>query len=449
VSQQLQLLVGGSDLTQYVTQDAWSINQNWSRQGDTASFTLVDEHPQRTTLTFTVTPLTTVVMRDVGLGVTLFSGVCTKPLVKFDSPNLATWSLDCVDWTYLSDRKIVVGDYTNYTADALAILLCQQFPCGVSAATPANGGFVQPGPQIPRIQFNYDTLTTAWTKISKLVSLNTTYGWYVDENQALHFNTLTQATSSGWTLTDNIALQGTAGYQGYDNDSFEYEWDATSIRNSVTVRGGDYSQSQTDLFVGNGSTAAFPLTFVPDANNIAQAALTVGGVASTVSAQTGGNATTAWVIVGNAANQWFLVPNTDPVPAGSTIVSLTYPYLQPVVSNVSDQTSIARFKSLPNGGSFAYYIGDSSLPTLLAAQVRGQREVNTYSQPTERATVTLTENFTGHVRAGQTITLQNGMVPDSQNNNTPGLSDTFLILQNRINGKQGLYRTYGLTAARI
>lgn len=451
MSQQLQLVVGGIDVTPYVVQDGWSIAQNWSRQGDTASFTLVDEHPVRSQLSFTVGTLATVTLTDLGLGQTLFSGVVPKPQFKIDGPNLATWQLDCVDWAYLSDRVLVSGDYSNYSADALAILITGQANCGIAAASTASGGYVSPGPPIPRVQFNNDTLTAAWTKISKLASLTGTYGWYVDENRNLHFYPVTSAPSSGWTFTDNISqvAANPTTYAPYLNDTLAYEWDATSIRNTVVVRGANYSQQQTDLFVGNGSQASFPLTFVPDSNNISQATLTVGGASKTVSAETGSNATTAWSIVKNAAGQWFLQPNTDPTPASSTVISFTYPFLQPVVSQTSDPTSVARFKALPNGGVFAYYIADSSLPTLYAAQQRGQREVATYSQPTERIQLDVPQTFTGHFRAGQTITVANGVIPDSQNNMVAGINAKFLVLQCRINGDQGLYRTYQVTAARI
>jgi len=456
VSQQLQLLVGGADLTPYVEQDAWSITQQWSRQGDTATFELTDEHPVHGALSFVPTPLTTVVLTDVGLGQTLFSGICEKPEVRFDGPTLARWTLDCVDWTYLSDRpsNLVVGDYSGYTADALAVLITTQANCGINAATVANGGYVWPAVQIPRIQFVYDTLTVAWTKLSKLASLSTTWGWYVDENRNLHFYDLTQAPSAGVTLTDSIGAVNNTTIVPYDNDSMTYEWDATSLRNVVTVRGADYSSSQTDLWVGNGSQLSFPLTFVPDANNIATATLTVGGVAATVSADTGSSASTDWIVQGNAANQWFLSANqalTPPTaaPATSTVISLAYPYLQPVVARTQDSTSIAAFASLPNAGQFAYYIGDTSLPTLLSAVQRGQREVATYSLPTERANLTIPETFTGHVRAGQLVTFVNAMVPDSRNGYASGVSDQFLILQNRITGAAGLYRTYGITAVRV
>lgn len=444
-----QLVVNGVDVSALVVQDGWSVAQNWSRQGDTASFLLEDAHPDPAVLTFTPTPLATVVFTDTANNQVVFSGVVPRPQLRVLSSTLIQWQLDCADWTYLSDRQLVAGDYSNYTADQLAVAITTAANCGITAAPVASGGFVAPGPMIPRIQFNYDTLTQAWTRISKLASVSTTYGWYVDPNRNLHFTTLAQAASSGVTFTDNPTQFTQPATYPYIQDTFAYEWDATSIRNTITVRGADYSQTQTDLFVGNGSQASFPLTFVPDSTNVATATLLVGGVTKTLAVQTGSDATTDWSLQGNAANQWFLTTNTDPTPAPAVIIQLVYPFLQPALSRVSDPTSIARFKNLPNGGVFAFYIADTALPTLLSAQQRGLREVSSYSQPVERCQLDSTPDFAGFLRAGQLIQVINTTVPDSQRALAVGFTGTFVALQLRINGEIATRATYQVTAARL
>lgn len=445
-----ELIVNGVDASPLVVQDGWSVAQNWSRQGDTASFLLLDEHADPATLTVTPTPLATVTFRDTTINQMIFSGVVPRPQMRILSPNVTEWQLDCSDWTYLSDRELVAGDYSNKTADELAIAITTAANCGITAASIASGGYVAPGPQIPRIQFNYDTLTQAWTRISKLASVSTTYGWYVDSDRNLHFTTLAEAVDSGVTFTDDLTQLVQPSTYAYLKDTYAFEWDATSIRNTITVRGADYSQTQTDLWVGNGSQASFPLTFVPDVSNLATTAtLIVGGVTKTLSAETGSAATTDWTLTGNAANQWFLTTNNDPTPAGSVIIQLVYVYLQPALSQVSDPTSIARFKNLPNGGVFAFYIADTTLPTLLSAQQRGLREVSTYSQPVERCQVDSLPDFAGYFRAGQLLRVASAGTPDSLNSNRPGLTGTFIVLQLRINGEVGTRATYQLTAARV
>jgi hypothetical protein len=444
-----QLLVNGVDLTAYLEDSTWSISQNWSRQGDTAQFILNDEHPGDSviSLTFTIQPLATVVFKDTGLGQTLFSGLCTMPVQKYHGPTLTEWQMQCADWTYLADRAIVFGDFTNTNADTIVKTLTTQANCGITT------NHVQPGPMIPRLQINYLTLSQAWAKVTRYASLTTTYGWFVDENQDLHFYDQVQAGAPVGLFSDQAvdfnSTNYVPGFTGAYNQDFTYLWDATSIRNSATVRGGNYSNTQTDLWLGNGTQNVWPLTYTPDQNNTAAMALTVGGVTKTVSVQTGTAASTQWAIVQNAVGGWSLTPATDPIPAAATAISFIYPYLAPVQSQVQDAASIAKFHNLPNGGRFAVYIADTTLQNITAAQGRGRREIHTYALPEERVTFNTSEVYTGHLRAGQIIKWKSQVTPDSNNSNLPGVSDTYLIVQNRISGKLTGYRSYQVTAARI
>ncbi|MFF4403583.1 hypothetical protein [Streptomyces sp. NPDC001404] len=447
MSQSLKLTVNGQDRTANFEQSTWTVTQNWSRQGDTATLYLTDEHAGGPS--FSIPPLATVALTDTGIGQTLFAGVVTMPQMTYHGPNLAYWSLSCTDWTYLADRALVAGDWLNLTADQLAISFAQQAACGINAALVSAGGFVQPAPTVPRLQVNYQTLPAALTALSQLVSTSDTWGWYIDEQRNLHWFDTATAPSSGWTFSDAPAGLNQAGVAQYDWDNYQYVWDATSIRNRVTVQGAKYSLQQTDTFVGNGSQTSWPLTFTADANGLGSAKLTVGGVTKTLSAQTGSSASTQWVAVQNSSGGWFLQPNTDPVPASGTVIVLTYNYLAPIVTTVQDGASIGEFASLPNSGVFQYFVSDTNIPTLFSAQQRGQRETHTYSQPEERVQLQTTEQWGGHVRAGQLITVQNAVTPDSVNGYTPGINGRYLVVQNQIAGQPGGYRTYQITAARV
>ena len=442
-----QLLINNVDLTAFMGDEQWSISQNWSRQGDTATFYLADEHPDAPpSLSFTIPPLATIVFKDIAINQVLFAGVVTMPMFRYQGPNLATWQLQCADWTYLADRSVVFGDFTTQSADQIVINLTQQAHCGITT------NHVEPGPMIPRIQINYLTLSQAWTKISKYCSLIATYGWYVDENHDLHFYNQSQAGVAQALFTNNPtdmqAGNYQPGYTGIYNTDMYYQWDATSIRNSVTVRGATYNSSQTDIWLSDGITNAFPLTYVPDTNNFTPT-FTVGGVTKTISVQTGTNATTQWIITQDDSGGWTLLPNTDPIPAANTTISLSYQYIIPVTAQANDLSSITKFHNLPNGGSFGIYIADTSLQNLVTAQGRAHREIHTYSLPQERFVLNSSENFSGHVRAGQTLQFKNDQLPDSNNNNLPGINDLYFVVQNRISGKKAAYRSYQLTAVRI
>ena len=442
------LTINGVDRTSHVEDTTWTINQQWSRQGDTATIYLTDEHSTNPiSLGFYVPPLAQVVLTDTSLGQTLFSGVASFPEVQYSGPNLAYWQVGCTDWTYLGDRSTVFGDFQNQRADQIVSFLCAQSGSGITTSN------VQMGPVINRIQINYMPLTAALTKVCQYASFLTTYGWYIDENHDLHFNDQTQAGAIEAKFSDlpSDFASGTyvPGFTGGYATDFKYDWDATSIRNSITILGGNYSNTYTDMWLGNGTQFSWPLTYTPDKANFGTATLTVGGVTATVSVQSGSSATTQWVVVQNVSGQWFLTTNTDPAPGAAVAVSLLYPYLAPVVSQVQSATSIAEFSALPNGGVFGEIITDTTLLNILAAQGRGRRELNTYGLPDERVVFNSNETFTGHVRAGQLIEFKNQFIQDSANSYLPGIDDTFMVLQNRISGSMTGFRTYSITAARV
>jgi hypothetical protein len=455
----MQLLINGVDYTQYCEQSSYYITQNFSRQGDTATFYLVDEHPGDPTngipvsLNVAIPALSTIELIDVGLGQTIFGGLTTMPQLKYQGPNLSTWQLDCVDWTYLSDRAIVVGDFQNLRVDQIIASLVGQAACGV------NLGSIQMGPSLPRVKIIYETLSTALKKLANTASTSSHFGWWIDENQNLQFYDQFHAPASGVTFSDALSDLATLAPDGsgnlnlgtYDWTTWWYFFDGTAVLNQATVRGGTYANTQTDTFVGNGAQTTWPLTYTPDSTVTTKAlSLTVGGVAQTISVQQGSSASTQWVIAQNAVGAWFLVASQGTAaPASGAVINLTYTYDAPVVARVEDSASISRYASLPNRGVFGVYIADSSLNNIGAAQIRGLQEVNTFSEPQERVQFTTNESWLGHVRAGQSVRVKNQVTPDSLRSMAPGINDSFLITQARINGKVGGYRTYYLTAVRI
>jgi hypothetical protein len=464
------LVINGVDLTAYIEDASWTITQNWGRQGDTATFYLWDEHAAGGS-TFTVPPLSTIVLTDTTLNQVLFSGLVTFPEMYYQAPTLQKWELQCTDWTYMSDRATVFGDYSTQSADQIVRSLVALNNLGITTNN------VQQGPTIPRIQFVYLSLSDALKEVCLFAGANSTFGWYIDENRDLHFYDENQAgapvaffSDSGSDFQNGVYVPG---YTGNYYTDYYYGWDATSIRNSVDVRGGLASATYTEGWVGSGNQDTWPLTYTPDPQSVdvndpngavdaPKFILTVGGVANSVSFESGTSATTDWVIIsdpqrsGGLLGNAFLQINVNrasppppPYPPVGTVMSLTYNYLYPVICDVRDTASISEFSSLPNGGVFASVITDTNLLNLLAAIQRGRREVNSYSLPQERVTFNTDESFSGHVRAGQIIIWKNGFVADSQNSYAPGINDKFLVVQNQISGKLSGYRSYQITATRV
>lgn len=430
-----------------------SINQNFGRQGDTATIPLVDEYAG-TTSSFYVPALSQVKLVDNLAGQTLFAGVVDTPTLVVQGPNLNEWDLDCTDYTYYADNAIVRGIFNGQTVDQILIALTAQANCGITAASVRNGGFVAPGPQLATFVLNYCTLSDAWRKLATLAGQVTPYGWYVDENRALHFYDSSTAQSSGVTFTTTPTSGGAGSLTEahFDAASFSYAWDGTSIRNRVLIQGANQTISHgavaktraTDTWRGNGAQAAWPLRFTVTGSPV----LHVNGVPTPVTVVSAGSTGTGtWQIGQNAFGGWFLA-NTAGAPSNGVVIRLWYDYQVPVVARANDYASQATYAG-PNGGVFVEYIHDTSLTTVPMALARALRERTEYAFAAERISFTTTPEWLGWARSGQTCRVVNRYVPDAQNSYTVGLNDTFIITGNSVAFGPGGYRQAQITAIRI
>lgn len=431
-----------------------SITQNFGRQGDTATFTLVDEY--KTTPNFHIVVFSQVKLVDNTAGVTLFAGVCNDPVFSQDGPNRVEWALSCTDYTFYADNAIVHGTFVGQTVDQILVALTKQANCGITAKTVRNGGFVAPGPQLASFVLNYNTLSAAWRKLSQLAGQVTPYGWYVDENRALHFYDATTAIASGVTFTTSPTTAGagstTEGHFGTDS-MLTYEWDGTSVRNRILIQGANQvinhgavkSTAPTNTWRATGTDNAWPLRYTVTNSPI----LHVNGSVTSVTTVTAGNAIpagTKWFITQNSVGGWFL--GSSSAPSAGSVIKIWYDYQVPVVAQANDYTSQALYTG-PNGGVYSEYINDTSLTTVPMAFARAQRERTEYATAAERLTFTSTEEFFGWVRSGQTCRIINTFIPDSQNSYLPGINDTFIVTGNSISFGAGGYRRCAFTMIRL
>lgn len=445
-----------TDYTQYL---AWSgasnqasITQNFGRQGDTAVFVLVDEYV--TTQHFHIPVFSQVKLVDNTAGQTLFAGVCNDPVLSVDSPNRNEWSLQCTDYAYYGDNAIVHGNFYGETTDQIIVALVKQANCGITAATIAAGGFVAPGPQLANFILNYTTLTSALRKLAQLAGQVTPYGWYVDENLALHFYDSSTAIHSGVTFTTSPTDVGTGSLiEGHFavGQNFSYEYDGTSVRNRILVQGATQTiyhgavpnSTPTDTWRANGTQRSWPLRHTPTGSS----SLRVGSRSTSVqTVQAASTSTSVWQIKQNANGQWFL--STTSTPSNGVIIKLWYDYQVPIVAQANDHASQVLYTG-PNNGIFAEFINDSSLSTAPMALNRAQRERQEYSFAVERINFTTTEEWLGWVRAGEQCTIVNQFIPDPQNSYNVGINSPFLVISNSITFGAGGYRIMQITAVRI
>jgi hypothetical protein len=427
-----------------------TISQNFGRQGDTATFVLVDDWAGHAAPNFFIPTLSQVALVDNTISNTLFAGVINTPTLLVDGGNRNEWILQCTDYTFYADNALVQGTFNGLTIDKVVVELTQQANCGINAALISQGGFVAPAPSINTITFNQTQLSTTWRTLASLASSSTPYGWYVDQNRNLHFFDSSTAQSSGATFTTSPTVPGstTEGHIARDN-TFGYEWDGTSIRNRILVQGGNQPVTvpltgpPTDTWQSNGVQSSWGLRFTVTGTP----ALTLNGVSTTVALVAAGATSAAtWQVAQNANGQWFLL--TSRVPKAGTVIRLWYNYLIPITAQVNDLSSQSAYTG-PNHGIYTTFIQDTSLITVSMALARAQRERTEYGVAAERATFDTTEDFFGYVRAGQTFGYHNTLVNDTRHGNTWGVNDTFICVTNSVNFGRGGYRTMTITGVRI
>lgn len=447
------------DYTQYL---AWSgavnqmtITQNFGRQGDTATFPLIEDFEATGTPTVTIPVMSRVSLIDNNLGgKVLFAGVANDPVLVVQSPTLNEWDVQCTDYTFYADNIIVNGTFIGLTVDQIVIRLTAAANCGISANTVRNGGFVAPGPQLASFVLNYVTLSDAWRKLATLAGQSTPYGWYVDENRALHFYDASSAISSGVTFTTTpTAVNGSATEGHLTYDSFTYEWDGTSVKNRILVQGANQvishgtplKSNPTDVFLGNGSQTSWPLRYTLNGTPT----LYVRGVQQTVEVvDAGQTGTGAWQAIQNTIGQWFLI-TTSAAPGSGVQIRIWYDYEVPVVAQANDHNSQAEYNG-PNSGIFEEYINDSTLTTVPMALARAMRERTEYAFATERFTFNSTEDWYGWVRSGETFKVTNKFIPDAENGYSWGITNKpFICTGNSITFGPGGYRIMQITAVRI
>ena len=460
------LLLNGVDVSANFVQDSWSVTQSFGRQGSTATLYLVDDFgatPGAPTLGANSPPLPQVLqsvkLTDTSISQTLFAGTTKTPILQPVGPTVHNWELDCLDYTDYLDNIIVNGDFIGFTADQIVEALAGQNNLAYSS-TNTRGLLttnVNPAPMMQRLQINYVSLSTALTKLARLSSLVTDYGWFVDYNYGLHFFSYLQAATPVVTFTDDFVANPTTTLGTYANDStFAYEWDGGSVRNSCIVRGSNYTGAHVDSFTGDNVTTSWPISLAMDTTTTGT--LTVSGVAQAVTTVTPttilASVTTPYIVTQNANGRWYLQTNrSTAAPAIGASIVFAYHFIAPIIVRVDNPSSQALYTQTagPNNfGVFQMSVTDSTLTSLSAVSARGKAELQAFQWPQERVTFTTSENWPGHVNAGDMINFRTSRIPNSQNNfSIAPWTGQFLIVSNTYQGVPGNYRNYTLTATRV
>lgn len=176
----------------------------------------------------------------------IFGGVIDTPRKVAVSPSGGLYhDLQCMDWHYASDKRLVIASYTATNAGTIATALHTDYLDGEGVTI----GEIQAGPELVEVVFNYISVSEAFDALAEL----TGYTWFIDEQKRLFF--IDRATYSApwdWS-TSTPKPQGSMASLSEGNPMY---------RNRQWVRGGTgLTTLRTEDRLGDGSNQAFTMDY--------------------------------------------------------------------------------------------------------------------------------------------------------------------------------------------
>jgi hypothetical protein len=169
-------------------------------------------------------------------------------------------TIQCQDWTYLADKRIIAKAYQNTTAGEIV----QDIITNLLSIEGITSNIIQDGPIVTEAVFNYIPVSTALDSLAEKAG----FWWNIDVNKKLSF-TSRGTNFAPWSVTWSKLQVGSVSYQ---NSNPKY-------RNKQYIKGGkDITDPQTEVRKGDGNTKSFtlgfPIALVPT--------IKVNGIAKTI-----------------------------------------------------------------------------------------------------------------------------------------------------------------------
>lgn len=363
----------GTDITAQVSPSGFGIEDQRNSTRDTFNFT-IEKQPGG------FTPLLNaeiIVTRD---GERIFGGSILSLETSVEAPPTVTYAVECVDFTYQLDRKLITERFIDQSIEDIIAFL------GANYAPTFTVTGVRAPQEVARISFNRLTFSEC---LDKLAKLNNFY-WYVDYFKDIHF----------FAKNDEVApfnLTDTSG--NYIPETLRIRSDLSQLRNIIQVIGSEQATSpRTTKHAGDGSKTEFPTNF----KFAEEPTVTVNGVAKTVGLEN--------IDVSGFDCYWsfqqkyirFDPTAIPPVPTSpaTTNINITGNPLVPLIAIVPDNDSIAQF------GEFEHAIVETSLLTQDQTIDRGIAQLEAFASALNEAQF---DTYTPGLRSGQIININSAL----------------------------------------
>ena len=273
---------------------------------------------------------------------------------------MGTYTITARDYLALADSRVIAKTYTSQTITQIVTDFFTTFISGFTVV------HVNCPITLDSMQINYLTISQAMQKLMQAAGGG--YDWYIDFNKDVHvFQT--------GSVSAPFALDDVSGNHVYD--SMTYKNDFSQLQNSITVRGtNNISSPVTNNQVADGKQIIFPVGYFNQTSFTASKALAATPT-TFVSLNVGKDG------VDNPASfdclynsiQGILIFPTATKPASGDVIQSTGTPSFPVISQVQDPVSIAKY------GEYDYVIVDQSIASKVIARNKAQAQLLLYSNP--------------------------------------------------------------------
>lgn len=325
-------------------------------------------------------------------GEKIFAGHIVDIDETYDKLDYVSYRISCVDYTRHMDKKLLVATYTNKT---VAQIIQDFIDNGYVPVDVTNNNVVN-DTLIGYIAFNYEYPSDALRQLAE----ETNSDWYIDYDKDIHFF-LKEATLSPFNLADTTGK--------YIYDSLRIRRDLSQIRNTIFVRGGEFTGEKLTVdFVGDGQRKTF---YLP--NKFSNLQVTVSGQIKNIGIDPLNDITNFDAL--HNFQERSVRFRDDKIPSDTKIVSMQGNPNIPVIVKMKDSASIGLFSARE------YVVIDKSIKSKQGARDRALSELYGYK-------TTLSEGefktYTSGLRSGQKINIQSTL---------RGLNEDFVI--NRVDLK--------------
>ncbi|MZP28684.1 hypothetical protein GTO91_02985 [Heliobacterium undosum] len=325
-------------------------------------------------------------------GKRLFAGIVDTVKLSRRVGALRIWQVECQDYTYQLDRRLVVETYENRTADWIVRDICLKYAPDFAA------NHVQTGaPNVAFIIFDYQQPSECFKKLAEYCG----WDWYVDYFRDVWFFDPADTTRSSPVPID----------QTFPLRNIKHDIQIQGLRNRVYVRGGVmlsdpfYYETKAD-----GLARIWMLPHKPH-----ELSFQIAGVPVSVGIENVHDEAEYAYLLNYQEKYVKASPQTATTPGGSTL-SFTYRYDIDVITMIDDIRSQQAVAAVQGGdGVYEHVIVDPKLTSIEAAEAAGQADLRSHANPRVKGSF---DTETGEWTPGQLIAVD---LPDI------GVSGTYLV----------------------